>query len=197
MNIVDWDHFVDQCKPIPHHVRNIITKAFYLQIKKLGHLELELIIFISVDRNSFAFRNCSFTLHNIIFLNEAIFENLAEVPRIVKHELVHIYQRYTPEIFESLLKNSGFVKDIDFKSRIKDFLLTTNFFLVENPDQMTYEYKCKDFRRKGFSVIPFYASTRNLFEIYAVEINEKTKEIVDLFPCKIDPHNEWIANYLS
>jgi hypothetical protein len=117
--------------------------------------------------------------------------------RIVKHELVHIYQRYKPEIFNNLLKKNGFVKDIDFKSRIKDFLRTTNFFLVENPDQITYEYKLKDFRRKGFSIVPFYGSTKHLFRIYAVEINDKTKDIVDLFPCNIDPHNEWIANHLS
>lgn len=204
MNISNWNHLLDQCKPIPHNhnIRKIINNAFYFQTERLGtldgvKLELELIILICVNEKSYIFKNCSFTIHNIIFLNESIFKNLEDVPSIVKHELVHIYQRYKPEIFETLLKKNGFIKDIDFKSRMKDFLRTTNFFLVENPDQMTYEYKYKDFRRKGFSIIPFYASTQHLFRIYAIEINDQTRKIVDLFPCNIDPHNEWIANYLS
>jgi hypothetical protein len=69
------------------------------------------------------------TRYNIIFLSQSFFEklgtaNVANAINILKHECIHIYQRYNPLSTEKYLNMNGYKKIGNFKSLFpKEYLL--------------------------------------------------------------------------
>lgn len=65
------------------------------------------------------------TRYNIIFLSPSFFSNAAKnAIKILKHECIHIYQRYNPSITEKYLNINGFKKIGNFKSLYpKEYIL--------------------------------------------------------------------------
>ena len=115
------------------------------------------------------------TRYNIIFLSPSFFENENKLD-IIKHEYIHIYQRYNPLKTEKYLNANGFKKIGNFK------LLYPDMYMLRRSNSDIDDNIWQD------------ANGKLMFPIFS---SNNPKSLNDVLDKKMEHPYEWMAYHLE